>query len=314
MDMDIENKFIPDGQTDVAIRKDSERMLVEVDGRMLYRKVYLHVQTASEKKGSTATYQPVQDGPIAFPAATSQTLLRNELLAGPNTKEYMEVGIVIGDDPEKYIAKGNGNALSHKHKRQKRGDLPRSQNAMRVFIPVTSHIVDQANLYVGCNPIDERLQARIISSHLVFFYSEFHNHPDKVLDTTTTKERLKFFMNNCKFWAATKKVPAGRSSVRIVTDDLSELASETPLAVTTQDNLASTTALNHATWQLSGQDPSYLKVIEDLLNSADSDLRRGPHASNEGLTAFLNFEEDMSIESAHRVVSELKVNFNASRW
>jgi hypothetical protein len=114
---------------------------------------------SSQRKPNTATtikYDPNVDGPAK---------------AGP--KEYLEVGLIIGDDPEKYRPVGFSSNKRRQDKSKNRGVLPRDQGAMRVFVPTTTYIAEQAKFYVGCRSIGGRLTPRIVEVACVFFYPEF---------------------------------------------------------------------------------------------------------------------------------------------
>ncbi|QPC63388.1 hypothetical protein HYE67_005619 [Fusarium culmorum] len=63
--------------------------------------------------------------------------------------EYVEVGLIVGDDPEKHTLKGKSKPKG-KGKQTDNIVLRRDKNAMRVFIPVSEKANSQAKFFMGC--------------------------------------------------------------------------------------------------------------------------------------------------------------------
>lgn len=63
--------------------------------------------------------------------------------------EYVEVGLIVGDDPEKHTLKGKRKAKG-KGKQADNIVFRRDKNAMRVFIPVSEKENSQAKFFIGC--------------------------------------------------------------------------------------------------------------------------------------------------------------------
>jgi hypothetical protein len=169
---------VTDGDTDIAETLDGERTKVQAPGRLPMQLVYLRKGNTNGRKktGKGLTnipYDPKEDGPVTNPVGSLSTA--QELLpSGPNAVQYLEAGIVIGDDPSRFKPAPNADR-KNKEARRQRGEMPRHTSAMRVFIPVipAAAVARQAKYYVGVKPVDGCLQPRIINSECVFFYPEF---------------------------------------------------------------------------------------------------------------------------------------------
>lgn len=174
---------VVDGTQDVAVTASLEKMRVEAPGRKPLQYVYLWTtsegdddgENSSKKKKGRATnvqYDPQQHGPNAtgrYPRLPGGP----ELFEAPHTMEYLEVGLVIGDEPDRYKPKGQSRDKARTTEREKRGVMPREPSAMRVFTPVFNTIQPQSKFYVGCGLNGGRLSPRVIEAALVFFYPEF---------------------------------------------------------------------------------------------------------------------------------------------
>lgn len=159
-----DHDIVLDGARDIALTKDLEQMHTQATGRQVFQKVFLWASFGSsqdsgpspQRKSNMATtikYDPNVDGPAkAGPCPTLPG--STELLPHMDAKEYLEVGLIIGDDPEKYKPVGLSGNKRRQDERKNRGVLPRDQSAMRVFVPTTTYIAEQAKFYVGCRPIE----------------------------------------------------------------------------------------------------------------------------------------------------------------
>lgn len=112
------------------------------------------------------------------------------------------MGLVVGDQVDKYEPKGISRNKEREVERQKRGQLRRAERAMRVFIPVTDFIAEQAKFYVGCRFTAGRLYPRTMKDTNIFFYPEFWSGIDKDLPN---KERRRALNVACKQRAAINK-------------------------------------------------------------------------------------------------------------
>jgi hypothetical protein len=164
---------IADGDTDVAETSDGERMKVQAPGRLPMQRVYLlrgSADSKNEKGLANRAYGVKEDGPVMNPVG--QIPSAQELLPGPNVVQYLEVGIVIGDDPLRFKPGALINK-QNRHDREHRGDMPRHSSAIRAFIHTTTTVASQAKYVVGVKPENGYLQPRIIDSERIFFYPEF---------------------------------------------------------------------------------------------------------------------------------------------
>ena len=189
---------IMDGDADIAVRYHRERMKVQAVGRVPLQKVYLW--TGSNAK-SNLQYKPENDGPNngggAEPIPSPE-----ELVSADDTKPYLEVGLVIGSDPAKYRNEVPSRNKRAENERKERGVSERDSSAMRVFIPQTDFIAEQAKLYVGCHRAGGRLQPRVIRVDYVFFYPEIW---EGIGEDVKAKDRMTLLTTKCKYEAALNK-------------------------------------------------------------------------------------------------------------
>lgn len=172
---------VKNGTKDVAKTIGLEKMMIEAEGRRPFQQVYLWSGAQDESddgrksgksKSTNEMFRPEHDGPGPLgPYAKLPGQL--ELAHGKHTKAYLEVGIVIGDNPEQYKATGKSRDKQRDQERKRRGVLPRADGAMRVFVPVTEETAGSAKYYVGVKLTDGRLFPRVIQGDCVFFYPEF---------------------------------------------------------------------------------------------------------------------------------------------
>ncbi|CAJ2504583.1 Uu.00g119770.m01.CDS01 [Anthostomella pinea] len=97
-------------ETDIAISYSRERMMTEATGRKPFQKVYLWTMSSDEEEGApsrtTETYNPEEDEPSASSAVYNALPAHEELIGHENGKLCLEVGLIIGSDPFKYVPKG----------------------------------------------------------------------------------------------------------------------------------------------------------------------------------------------------------------
>ena len=96
-----------------------------------------------------------------------------------------------------------------------------------------------------------------------------------------------------KYYAATNKTAAGRSSAAITFTEAEKRTSSIPLAVTQPENVAST-LVHQLSLYLQTNNHDYLKGMLKGMDDAASDLAASPYAANTGVVAFYDFEEDLS--------------------
>lgn len=175
-------EVVVDGASDVAMTKDLEKMMTEAAGRRPFQRVWLWTTSEDDdgdidgtlklKKATTATYDSRKDGPVTA-GACPELPVGQELFEDQNTKPYLEVGIVLGEEPKKYMPFGKARDKARDKARLQRGVLRRDHHALRAFIPISQYIQKQAKFYVGCCLQGGRLFPRVIEAGCIFFYPEF---------------------------------------------------------------------------------------------------------------------------------------------
>lgn len=300
---------VTDGARDIAKTAYLERMMTKATGRRPFQQVYLWTPSEDEAKrkttgkgATTIKYEAARDGPTAH-SLCPKLPQNEELIPAERTKRYLEVGLIIGDDVDKYEPKDNSRDLKREQERQKRGKLRRDTGAMRVFIPVTDYIADQAKYYVGCRFTAGRLYPRLIKGTNIFFYPEFWTGIDENL---RMKERRQALNTACKLKAAINKSPPERMVAPITEDVVSKVLASHPLATTQAEHTISTLVLQWYIYK-SSNDDDYLQGMDDTMNRAVPELRYGSQIVNDGTEAFMDFGEDLKKEEAELVATELKV-------
>ena len=298
---------ITDGQADIATTMDGDTMKVELEGRQPMQKIFLWMGSnegeGKQKKTSSSRttnkqYQPEMDGPAEV--GQPELLPTNEEQIPHETAvEYLEVGLVIGDDPQMM----RRTRKSHK-KKETIATLARDPTALRVFIPITPLVAEQAKYYVGCRPTAGRCFPRVIDSELVFFYAEFW---DGLLENANKRERRGFVNARTKDHAATNKTAVDRSSAAITFTEAEKLTSSNPLAVTQPENVAST-VVRQLSLLLQTLNRDYLKGVLKAMEDAPPSVTASPYAASTGVVAFYDFEEDLSKDDANNVKCGLKVS------
>ncbi|KAK0291074.1 hypothetical protein LTR35_001795 [Friedmanniomyces endolithicus] len=294
--------IIDNGREDIAMTFAGERMMVEANGRRTFQKVYLYSQSddsgQATQKATNKTYDVAEDGPPD--EGLTRLPSQNELTEDNNTRQYLEVGIVMGKDPSKYTPKGH-QQLDMRKERKLRGKMRRDEYAMRVFTPITEFCEPQAKLYVGCNPIEDRPQVRVIRMKDVFYYSEF----TQGFEAGAIKDREPGIMTRIRKAAAVNKSQPGRACAAISAGDLKKWTTANALEATPCENLASMLALFFSLWRMT-RDREHMDAFACLMEKAAPNLKHGPQARNEGIVAFYDFETQLSEDNATKVSQELK--------
>nr|POE65121.1 hypothetical protein CFP56_34789 [Quercus suber] len=227
---------ITDGQTDIAMTLDGERMKVQALGRVPMQRIWLWTgsnEGTVKRTSSNVAYDKATDGPTDdSPSLLLPTI--EELTPSPVAMQYLEVGLVIGNDPKKYLPVGESRNKARVKAREDRGVLSRDPSALRAFIPITEYIATQAKYYVGTHPTNGRCFPRVIDQGVVFYYEEFwHGLPDN----SNKKTRRSFINNNIKRLAAIRKAPMVPSPAKIVSSPLADQTASNSLTVTVNENM-----------------------------------------------------------------------------
>ena len=303
--------YVPvvDGDADIATTMDGDQMKVQAPGRRPMQRVYFWQgnREGSKKRdrGSGFTnkaYKPEEDGPqVASQGGRLPT--PEELEPGPNAVQYLEVGLVLGDDPAKYKPTATGTKKDIKADRERRGEMARAESALRAFIPVTENIPTQSKYYVGTKLAAGRLNPRSIDGEVIFFYPGFWQGVAAGVSKTV---RRTFINNATKQLAAANKTQAERVTASITVEDMENWTRSNPLNVTPPENLVNTIVLQYTLFKSTG-DRSHLNSMLSHITNAVPDLRYGPHTASDGVKSFFDFPNELSVADAQLVVRELKV-------
>jgi hypothetical protein len=174
---------IGDGDKDIAKTMDLEQMRVELPGRIPYQKCALwkgskDVASKPKKKSKTddgatnINYSVDDDGPTPEHPARRLPDPR-ELQHSGQTRLYLEVGVVIGGQPDRYKTNRAKSTQVLAKERLERGVHPRDKTAIPAFWPVTDKIDLNQKYVVGTRAVDGLLKPRIIGKEHIFFYNEF---------------------------------------------------------------------------------------------------------------------------------------------
>ncbi|KAK4560930.1 hypothetical protein LTR86_004885 [Recurvomyces mirabilis] len=307
---------ILDGQNDIATTFANDRMSVEADGRRPLQKVWLwqgsYEQNSSKKTKANNVasytnipYKVTTDSPTAA-GKTSRLPEGDELKPHGNAVEYLEVGIMIGDDPKKFRAQGERTKeekATAKKAKKARVTMPRSEDVLRVFTPTTAQrSTSSIKYYVGCKPQGGRLFPRVISNEVVFFYSEF------MLNITVDlnqRERAGKINEAVGYYTAKHKEPAQRMTAAITTDGSSKWTASNPLVVTPTEHLANLLQLQFSLYQQT-QDRTYITTMIKTIEGAAADLKNGPYAPDASVRSFYDFDDSFTPEEARTVGQELR--------
>ena len=297
---------VTNGTHDVAKTVGLEQMRTEAAGRVPFQQVYLWTTSednqsgTGKKKATTEKYDIAKDG--ATHGVPSKLPNEKELTPHIQAKAYLEVGLIIGGQPDKYKA----TSLSrnkNREERKKRGILPCDEGAMRVFIPISDYIPSQAKFYVGCRETDGRLIPCVIEVEHIFFYPEFWTGID---ESKPSKERLTALTTTCKYHSASNKTKAERFQAPITSDELEKLAARHPLAVSRSEHLCSLLVLLRSLNKTT-KDIDQLQTMIQVMDNAGSGFRYGQHTGTAGVLTFFNFDTPLSAEDAAQLATQFKV-------
>lgn len=293
--------MVEDGFKDIAKRFNLDAVLVEAPGRVRFQKVWLW--TASNGNLSTMNYDPAEHGPDK---GTPLLLLpdNDEKVPAPDTREFLEVGLVYADDPKKALPKGASGNKARNAKKKDKEPVRRQNEFIRVFTPVTEYIQESNKVYIGCQPIAGRLNHYLGSAECVFFYPEFY---EGISEDTPQKEFGRRIMRNARVAAAINKT-AQRSTATVITpDELSKKLTAHPLVVTQPEHLSSFLRLQWDLYERT-KDTDFAKAMIASLEQAHPDLKYGPDTSTDGITNFMCFDEPLADDKAETLCHELKAS------
>lgn len=291
---------VTDGYSDIAMRACSDKMRTNATGRQRFQKVYLLASTASKATASATKFDPKSDCMTGSPKIPNG----QELVPTDGTREYLEVGLVIGEEPDRYMATGKARDKEREKARERRGVLDRHPSAMRVFTPTTEFVQKASKFYVGCNPIDGRLSTRLVHAETIFFYPEFW---ESINEIKTVRERQTAVTKACREHAAAKSAKETPATTFIAADNADGCLVSHPSVTTAPKHVASLLALHHAMYTELG-DTNIISAMREVIVSAVGCSGYGPDTSTEGIFALLDFSEPLSGASAAMTKRELEVS------
>ncbi|QIX02482.1 hypothetical protein AMS68_007999 [Peltaster fructicola] len=212
-------------------------MRVEVDGRQTFRISYLKCNVdklTSAKKSINKPYDLSIDGPKATrdAAITSKTPLTGELQYRDGMMAYLEVGLVLGDDPDKYTLSAKSKGKKYQEAQEKRGRMPRKSDALRVFMPINQDMIIQPRYFVAAPPPEGTFETRTIKAETFFFYEEFWRDVPQTLNASDKRNAIN--QNAARAAAvsntvqsAVKKIPTLSMYEKSISSDQIAIASST---------------------------------------------------------------------------------------
>ncbi|KAF5700424.1 hypothetical protein FMUND_14336 [Fusarium mundagurra] len=262
---------IQHGYSDLAKNRDFLQMRVEVDGRIPFQRVHLWSSGEEGKTGtgrmkaSTEQYKPSVHGPTVTPCPKAPT--GEELIGDPKvTKEYVEVGLVAGDDPKKYSnreATTKSTSGKGKGKQTDPAILRRDENAMRVYIPVSEKLNPQAKFFENVSG-DRR-------------------------------NRVKMLSENSRKAAALDQTSETRMAASLVPSLVEKISTAHPVVVTQPEHLATKLVLTWNTFIMSGaKDESLIDMLLATVEDSSVDLKYGPQTRTDGESAFFDFSCELT--------------------
>jgi hypothetical protein len=267
--------IVMDVERDIAENALLERITVGVRRRQRFQKIY--VPKSGLAGGKTATsYKPADDAPAAGRTLSILPTLA-EIEGGPETIEFLVVGVVLAENPGKYSTKASGPSRNKKRddERVARGVLLAESNILRAIVPITESIgTGTIKYYVACHHLHGLCSMRVIKSEAIFYFEEIWEGIQKNINV---KERKKALGAACKKHAARDKRPPQQALI--------------PISAT------------------SNSTPSNSISIIPLVNSANADILSDllSKPSNEGVVRFYDFDAVLKEEDAVKVISAVEV-------
>lgn len=300
------HEVIKNGRENIAMSHFKEKMRVQADGRKTFQRGYLFPTERSNE-----VYDAIKDGPsqgIPPSLPTAQELQKTD-----NVQMFLEVGIVIGSQPDRYVPTGAARNSARDQSRQARGILGRDENALRAYIPTSRHVPSQAKFFVACKPTSTHCSARSIKMDYIFFYEEYLTGID---DSTTRKALTQIISANCKHAAAEIETGSDKFTAAVNVDEPTYPTLSKSRANTSTESLIPEPVLqNNPRKRIRSE--NYMDNTDRTQLNASSGLPREVPTPDSSIAASFNCDNELSDAKAKRVVSELKVrqtSFVADPW
>ena len=180
--------LVLDGSKDVARNCQLDEITIGLDGRKRCQRIYMYTRggTYDEQKDGSATLQDLKATQI-------------ELTGLPKTEAYIVVGVVLAQDPKKYVGKGSnrpeGSAINHS----------KENNMLRVVVQETPTIKASIKYFVAVNRSDSGIyETRLTKADQIFFFSEVWDRIAN-FEASTVKQRRTDLGTSCKWICAIDK-------------------------------------------------------------------------------------------------------------
>lgn len=291
--------LVTDGDKDIAISPNLERIVVGVTGRQRFQKIFVRKSSAG---GKTTIMYNVDDNAPKAGSLISILPTKAEVESRADTIEFLVVGIVLADFPAKYSTSGTGKARDKKREKERadRGVIPAEKNILRALVPTTDSISSAGvKYYVACNQLFGICNLRLITVDSIFFFDEIWEGVSEKLDA---KKRAPALGLSCKTHAARDKRPPQRALVQIA-----NRSSSTPsnvLDVSRVVNAANVLLMQYSIFELSKQ-PSAIDALKKTVENLLPDLCKKP--SDDGILGFYDFSVELTEEDARNAINSVMV-------
>ncbi|KAF2774029.1 hypothetical protein EJ03DRAFT_333143 [Teratosphaeria nubilosa] len=236
-------------QTDVATSFDKWQMRVTAPERYLHQYLYLWTATnpgdAADGSGdytqaspagkssrtaklSTAQYTAAEDGPEALAGdrlakGLSLYPTTEELTKIKNTQKYLVIGLVVGNEPDRYLnTKAKGETLvDYKKRRDRDSPLDRDSSAIRAVVPCDEFLLKQCKVYVAIKPDSNRHVPKLSRLSHVFVFPEFF---EGVGNKMSKKDRMRKVVSNIQKHALGIQTQQNGATVEPVRQTLGQIA------------------------------------------------------------------------------------------
>lgn len=176
VEIDSTTSKVVDSTQDVATDKDGNQMQITLTGRVTMQKIWVRTQSVTGHARTAIKYNPATDAPALSTMSISPT--EEEVGGPPHTHQYLVVGLVDAEEPDRFSKESASGAApaTMKRARQTRGVIPVPSKWLRVVVKVTDFIENSVKYYVACNPQNGICEIKVINSAGVFYFDEFFSH------------------------------------------------------------------------------------------------------------------------------------------
>lgn len=309
------SQTIDDGFTDLAQRFNGEKLRVNATGRKTFQKCFLWTQSrdaaVDRTKKTKESYDPNKHSPNAVPTPNNKLPLASELVNDEATTEFIQVGLILADNPELFLKEIKNGVSRSREIEQARASrvLDRDEhNVLYAYVEITESRVAQAETFVGCLFKDGHYEIKKAKQEWVFFFAEFQPTINgKVMDAKASKplnqaERKGAIIFNVK--SAASRNPTVRGANVIA--KAAGIRAANPIRVPKPASLSSKLRILLAVFDQTGSSAA-LQTVLDTLEHTQPGLRYQASTRVQGTTAFFDFNTEFTIELSQAMEQELKV-------